>query len=243
MKLPKLLFSLAICLTALSAQAAINLKEVNRPSADLVRDVTSKPVEMLALMDIKPGATVLDLLGGSGYYSELLSQQVGPTGKVILHNNKAYVNYIGKDLDARLATGHLKNVQRYDREASQLELAENSLDAVVFVMGYHDMYHVTKDWKVDPTDTMRQIRKALKPNGLMLVIDHNAPAGSKTAAAQENHRIDAVYVKDELAKFGFETVAESDLLQNPKDGRDKSVFDPSVRGRTDRFVLVVKNKK
>ena len=143
----------------------------------------------------------------------------------------------------RLGDGHLKNVQRYMREVDQLDLAENSLDAVFFVMGYHDMYHVSKDWKINPTDFIGQLKKALKPGALMLVIDHAAPVGSKTSLAQENHRIDEAYVKDELEKLGFEIVKQSDLLRNPDDKRLNSVFDPAIRGKTDRFVLVVKNKK
>jgi len=100
------------------------------------------------------------------------------------------------------------------------------VDAVFFVMGYHDMYHVSPGWKIDDKDLMGQIKKALKPNGLMLVIDHSAPIGSKLEQTQNNHRID-----------------ESDLLRNPADSRKNIVFDPSIRGKTDRFVFVVKNVK
>lgn len=223
--------------------AEINLKQPQRPAADLVRDVSSRPVETMALMQLRPGMTVLDLLGGGGYFSELISQEVGANGKVLLHNNQAYLPYVGKDLAARLADGHLKNVQRYDKEVENLELAENSLDAVFFVMGYHDMYHVSTGWKIDPQHLMGQIKKALKPNGLMLVIDHAAPDGSKLQHAQENHRIDEAYVKDELARIGFETVQQSGLLRNAQDSRLTSVFDAAIRGQTDRFVLVLQNKK
>lgn len=225
------------------ATAQIDLNQAHRSSADKVRDVTSKPLETIALMPIKEGMTVLDLLGGNGYFSELLSQQVGATGKVLLHNNKAYMPFVGKDLEARLADGSLKNVVRYDREVDQLGLAENSLDAVFFVMGYHDMYHVGPGWKIDDKDLMGQIKKALKPNGMMLVIDHSAPLGSKLAQTQDNHRIDEEFVKTSLAGFGFEIVKQSDLLRNPADPRTNLVFEPSVRGKTDRFVYVVKNVK
>lgn len=243
MSINKLLTLLLLCSATLFCQAEVNLKEPHRSAADMTRDATSKPVETLALMKLQPGMTVLDLLGGSGYFSELISQEVGEKGKVILHNNQAYMPFIGKDLAARLADGHLKNVQRYDREVNDLELKENSLDAVFFVMGYHDMYHVSKDWKIDPQNLMGQVKKALKPNGLMLVIDHAAPEGSKIMHSQENHRIDETYVKEELARFGFETVTQSQLLRNMQDNRLTSVFDPKIRSKTDRFVLVVKNKK
>ena len=40
-----------------------------------------------------------------------------------------------------------------------------------------------------------------------------------------------------MTRAGFVLEAESDLLRNPDDDYDKSVFDPAVRGRTDRFVM------
>ncbi len=235
--------ALALCLLPCQA-GTIDLRAPGRPLADQTRDITSKPVETLAMMKLAEGDTVLDLLGGNGYFSELAAQQVGPSGKVLLHNNAAYHAFIGKAFEARIGDGsRLKNVVRYDREVDQLGLAENSVDAVLFVMGYHDMYHVSPTWKIDPKQFMGQVRAALKPGGLMLVIDHSAPAGSKLAYSQDKHRIDIAYVKAELRQFGFEPVAESDVLANPQDDRLTSVFDPAIRGKTDRFLLVVRNKK
>lgn len=225
------------------ADAEVRLDHPHRSAADLKRDASSKPLETLALMSLQEGMTVLDLLGGSGYFSELLAQQLGPKGKVLLHNNQAYMPYVGKELAARLADGSLSNVVRYDKEVEQLDLAENSLDAVFFVMGYHDMYHVSAGWKINDQDLLKQIKKALKPNGLMLVIDHAAPAGSQLKYAQEQHRIDENFVIASLKALGFELQKQSDILRNPQDTRTNSVFDPSIRGNTDRFVLVVKNRK
>jgi predicted methyltransferase len=244
MQLQRYFVAFALALGALTCHAGpIDLRAPGRPVADLTRDITSKPVETLAMIKLAEGATVLDLLGGNGYFSELAAQQVGPTGKVLLHNNAAYHSFVGKAFDERMGSGRLKNVVRYDREVDQLGLADNSVDAVLFVMGYHDMYHVGPKWKIDPKNLMGQVRAALKPGGLMLVIDHSAPVGSKLTHSQDNHRIDIAYVKDELRQFGFEPVSESDVLANPQDNRLLSVFDPAIRGKTDRFLLVVRNKK
>lgn len=243
MRIKQILVSLLLGGFALACHAEVDLKATDRPAKDLARDADSKPLEMLKLMQLKPGMTVLDLLGGGGYFSELVAQEVGAKGKVILHNNKAYMPYVGKELAQRLADGRLKNVVRHDREVEDLELAENSLDAVFFVMGYHDMFHVSKDWKIDPQQLMGQVRKALKPGGLMLVLDHAAPVGSKLQHSQDNHRIDETFVLEGLAKEGFELVSKSEALRNPDDKRLISAFDPKVRGKTDRFVFVVRNKK
>lgn len=69
-------------------------------------------------------------------------------------------------------------------------------------------------------------------------MDHYATAGSGKASAQELHRIDVDFAKSDIGSRGFKLVAESDVLRNPDDDYDITVFDPKVRGKTDRFVLV-----
>lgn len=229
----------SLLLSAIPVQA-VDLNAAGRPAADLARDASSHPAETLALLPLKPGATVLDFLGGGGYFSELLAQQVGPTGTVYLHNNQAYMAYVGRDLSQRLADGRLPNVKDWRKEVTDLELAANSLDAVVFVMGYHDLYFVDKDWpKIDEPKLMQQLKTALKPGGYLLVIDHAAMAGTKQTAAQTLHRIDAQFAKATLLSHGFQLVSEPTFLANPADNHSLSVFDPAIRGKTDRFVLLL----
>ena len=56
-------------------------------------------------------------------------------------------------------------------------------------------------------------------------------------AAGTLHRIDPAIVKRDFAAAGFVLDAESDVLRNPADDLSKGVFDPAVRGKTDRFML------
>lgn len=226
-------------LAALSLQlSAADLNLSGRSAADLKRDLTSKPVETLALLPVKPGQQVLDLFGGNGYYSELLAQLVGPSGKVLLHNNQAYLKFVGDALPLRLKDGRLPNVVRYDRESEALGLTPNSLDGVLFVMGYHDFYHKSEGWAVSRDQVLNQIKTALKPGGYMLVVDHQAKPGSGHSAAQELHRIDKQDVIAELTAAGFVLKQQSDVLQNSADDHSLMVFDPAIRGKTDRFTLV-----
>ncbi|HSG52149.1 MAG TPA: class I SAM-dependent methyltransferase [Rheinheimera sp.] len=222
------------------AACELDLEAPGRSDSDKKRDAISLPCAMTAVLPVKAGDTVLDLLGGGGYFSELLAQQVGAAGKVLLHNNKAYLPYVDKQLTARLADNRLANVERVDAEVDALPLKPASLNAVYFVMGYHDMYHVDTGWKIDPKQLMADIFRALKPGGYMLVVDHNAAVGSGISAAQQLHRIEAAYVRNELQNFGFELVTDSAVLRNSDDDYSKSVFDKAVRGKTDRFVFVVK---
>src|SRR5690349_2953839 len=58
-----------------------------RPADDVKRDSLDHPAEVLRLAGIKPGMHVIDFIGADGYYSELLSYVVGPSGHVLLLNN------------------------------------------------------------------------------------------------------------------------------------------------------------
>ncbi len=209
-----------------------------RAESDLTRDKQSKGPQVIELTKVSAGMTVLDLLGGGGYYSELLAQKVGATGKVYLHNNQAYMPYVEKELVARLKDNRLANVIRYDRETDNLGLTNNQFDAVFFILGYHDLYHKADGWDINKQQFLTDVLGALKSGGQLVIVDHSAVAGSKTEHAQELHRIDQAYVIDELTQLGLKLVKKSNLLENKADSRLVSPFKPEIRRKTDRFVLV-----
>ncbi|NQZ08484.1 MAG: class I SAM-dependent methyltransferase [Algicola sp.] len=231
---------LASCLglTSLSSVASMTFDNGQRTAQDLKRDVTAKPQKIIEFAGIKKGMKVADIFGGGGYYSELLSQVVGENGKVYLHNNQAYLKFVGDELIARVKGHRLSNVVDYKREADNLEFADNSLDAVFFVLGYHDLYTSSDIWNIDPLKFIKQLKKALKPGGLLLVVDHSAVDGTDTKHSQKLHRIDENYVKNELTSNGFNFVKAGDMLRNAKDSRKISPFRPGIRRKTDRFVLL-----
>jgi predicted methyltransferase len=77
----------------------------------------------------------------------------------------------------------------------------------------------------------------LRPGGVYVVLDHSALAGSGGANTKDLHRIDAALVRQEVEAAGFVFDGESKVLANPADPRTAKVFDPSIRGHTDQFVL------
>ena len=224
------------CGIAVAAQ--LNLNVANRPLADFKRDVTSKPEDIIMFSGVSSGNTVLDVLGGSGYYSELISQVVGEHGKVYLHNNKAYMPYVQKQLEARLKDERLVNVVRHDKELDALALPNNSIDFIFFVMGYHDIYHTAQGWKINKEQFISQLHASLKVGGKLLVIAHDAVKGSGNKSSQEIHRIEQQFVIDDLTTMGFQLVKSTDLLKNPNDTLTQSVFTEGLRGKTSRFVLL-----
>ena len=76
------------------------------------------------------------------------------------------------------------------------------------------------------------------------VIDHIASPNSDTRATVEKyHRIDPAVVKADFKRAGFVFVGSSDLLRNPADDHNLLVFDPKIRGKTDRFIFKFKKPR
>ncbi|MGH8212523.1 MAG: class I SAM-dependent methyltransferase [Rhodanobacteraceae bacterium] len=211
-----------------------------RPADDLKRDVSDKPADVLRFAGIKPGMRVLDFLAANGYYSELLSYIVGPGGHVLMLNNKAYDDF-STGWQKRVANNRLPNVEHRTAELANLELKPNSFDAIVMVKVYHDLYWVSpKDgWpKVDVPAVLDQLQRALKPGGVLLVVDHSAKPGTGNSDAGTLHRIEEQYARKDLEAHGFRFVRAGDALRDPSDKRDQISYKPPALGHTDRFMLL-----
>ncbi|HEY8123611.1 MAG TPA: methyltransferase type 11 [Myxococcota bacterium] len=218
------------------------LAQPGRDAKDLERDARDHPADTLGLLGLAPGMRVLDLFSGGGYYAEIAARVVGERGRVFAHTNRAYLSFAGKALAARLAARPLPQLVRYDREVEEIELA-GEIDAAILSLAYHDVYWKPKpeegEWTVTRDPLMTALFRALRPGGRVLVIDHAAAGGSGNSAAQELHRIDEAFARADFERAGFRFVASSDALRNASDARTLSVFDPAIRGKTDRFVLVL----
>ncbi|WP_223789395.1 class I SAM-dependent methyltransferase [Marinicella meishanensis] len=217
------------------------LQADGRSDADVQRDARSRPDVTLALLDIGPGDVVFDVFGGGGYYSELIARVVGEDGKVYLHNNQAYRNFVSKPLAERMAANTLPQLVQHDREVDDLGMAPGSLDAAMIIMSYHDLYFDDKEngWpQIDHQHFMQQIHAGLKTGGRFMIVDHQANPGRAALDAKTLHRIEKDHAIKQIEAIGFKLVAESAVLANPDDDKTTSVFAPDTRGKTDRFIAV-----
>jgi predicted methyltransferase len=110
------------------------------------------------------------------------------------------------------------------------------LDLVWTSMNYHDM-HDSFFGPADLAKVNKAIFDALKPGGIYVVMDHAAAPGSGLRDTETLHRIDPAAVKKEVTAAGFVLEAESDVLHNPADKHTAKVFDPAIRGKTDKFLF------
>ena len=214
----------------------------SRSKEDRDRDASSHPAAVLKFMGVAPGMAVLDLNSATGYYTELLSRVVGESGRVIAHNHPGAKTLLRpEDMERRYHDRRLPNIDQLFARHNELNFTAQSLDAVLMSMIYHDLYwHQSNvDWgPIDIYALLNQLHAALKPGGVVCVIDHHAGPGiDPHQSAIATHRIDRAMVLKDFLAVGFVLDAESDVLRNPADDHQLSVFDPKISGKTDQFIL------
>ena len=212
-----------------------------RSEADHERDIRDKPQQVLTLAGFKRGMVIADIFGGGGYYSEILSDLVGPKGEVRLINNQAYDGYARKVLEKRLADNRLPNVKYEISPPDNMNLGSNSLDGALIVMSYHDLYVADPNdgWPaIDASQFINQIVTALKPGGKLLIVDHAARDGSGKTDAQVLHRIEEKFAIADFNAHGLKFVGSIPDLRNSEDDHSLNVFNANIKGKTDRFVHV-----
>ncbi len=112
-------------------------------------------------------------------------------------------------------------------------------------MAYHDAYWIDEKegWPEINTDGfLESIKRMLKPGGKLLIVDHNAAPGTGREAASKLHRLNEDWAKKSITSHGFVFEKSYDGLRNPADQLDKMVYDPAVKGKTDRYVHLYRVK-
>ncbi|HYX47355.1 MAG TPA: methyltransferase [Sphingomicrobium sp.] len=239
----------AIVLSIGAAQAAPSPKAttiaaaVSSPdrNADNVKlDEGRKPTEVLQFLGLKPGMHVLDLFGGNAYWAEIMAPVVGPKGQDTVWEPTQFYSDKTKASFASFQAKH-SNVSIVSSPFEKPDLPKNYADFVILNDNYHDTYWQSDKYgipKMDPNAFLKAVYDSMKPGGVIAVIDHAANPNDDTRATVEKlHRIDPKVVKADFKRAGFVFVKSSDVLHNAADDHSLLVFDPKVRGKTDRFVF------
>jgi len=209
-----------------------------RPEDDTKRDADRKPAEMLTFIGVKPGMHVMDLMPGGGYFTRLFAKTVGPKGYVYAYEPSEMAKFAtdkGKPVAIVAVAAQYPNASAIIAPINKLAAPE-ALDVVWTSQNYHDL-HDKFMGPADVTAVNKAIYAALKPGGLYIVLDHAAENGSGIRDTDTLHRIDEAAVKEEVMAAGFVPAGTSNVLRNKADPRTVLVFDQSIRGHTDQFVL------
>ena len=227
------------------AHIAAAVAAPERSDKDRERDQREKPAELMAFAGVRPGMKVADVFGGGGYWTELFYRATGPTGAATLVNNSPYWNFARDDLKMRFAGERLSAITRRTVETCDLKLGRGQFDLIVMFMAYHDIYWVDEagGWpEIDTDRFLDQLHAALKPGGKLLIVDNAAAAGTGSSVASTLHRIEEAFAKKDIEGHGFSLEKFWDGYRNPGDDFSKLVFDPAVRGKTDRFTHLYRKR-
>jgi predicted methyltransferase len=214
------------------------LANTDRFQGDGEQDEWRRPAEVLKFMELRPGQTALDYFAAAGYYTELMSRVVGAEGKVIAYNNPEYRKFSEDAPVKRYGNNRLPNVTEVTTPVEAVALDPASIDAVLFMQSYHDLYwRPKKGWpETDPAKALAQLVPALKPGAAVVVVDHVANAGDPTQSVTALHRIDPTILKRDFEAAGLTFEAESPVFANPADDHSKEVFDKAIRHKTDQVM-------
>jgi predicted methyltransferase len=218
---------------------AAAVADSRRPAEQFRQDALRKPASLIAFAGLKAGDLVADFMPGNAYFTRIMSGVVGPAGRVYAFlPTEQLENCSPSEVAGTRLIEHDKsyaNVSVLSGPAAKF-LVPQKLDVIWTAQNYHDL-HDSFMGPVDVASLNRAFFNSLKPGGILLVIDHVAEPGSGVRDTETLHRIDPDRLKQEVEAAGFVLDAQSDLLRSQADDHRRSVFDGSVRGRTDQMVL------
>jgi predicted methyltransferase len=195
--------------------------------------------ELIQFAGIDAGATVIDIYPGSGDWTRIFSDTVGPEGRVYSFVPAEVAHFKNDPLGLMQTLAKEPdrgNVDAVSASLPALTTVAKPADVVWLHLFYHDLHTALIEDKGVTADAFnRAVFEALKPGGRYVIVDHRAADGSGTSDAQSLHRIDPESVRKEVEAAGFALTAESIMLANKSDSHSIKVFDASIKGDTDRF--------
>ena len=199
----------------------------------------SKLAELIRFARIEAGATVIDVYPGDGDWTRLFSDIVGPEGRVYSFVPAEITHFesdpLGRMRTLAAAPGRA-NVEAVSADLVAMPEVTQPADVLWLHLFYHDLHTALIQARgATAAHFNRAVYERLKPGGSYIIVDHAAAVGAGTGDAQSLHRIEPASVRAEVEAAGFVLDAESAILANKDDQHSIKVFDPSIKGQTDRF--------
>ena len=199
----------------------------------------SKLAELIRFSRVEAGATVIDVYPGQGDWTRLFSDAVGPEGRVYSFVPAEVAHFkndpVGVMRTLAKEPGR-ENVEVISADLVAMPQAARPADVLWMHLFYHDLHTALMQTKgATAAEFNRTVFKRLKSGGYYVIVDHATAAGVGMSSAQSLHRIDPATVREEVEAAGFVLDAESTVLANKDDPHSIKVFDPSIKGETDRF--------
>lgn len=158
--------------------------------------------KILEACRLKPGMAVADVGAGTGLFTRLFAERVGPQGRVYAVDiARKFIDHIEKTS----AQAGLNNVVGVVCEPDDVKLPPHSVDRVFICDTYHHFEY--------PHRTMRSIHRALRPGGQVVLIDFRRIEGVSSEWTLGHVRAGQEVFEQEIKAAGFEKAGEEDFLK------------------------------
>jgi predicted methyltransferase len=199
----------------------------------------SKQSELIQFARVSAGSTVIDVYPGDGDWTRLFSDVVRAEGRVYSFVPTEIADLKDDQVDQMRTLAKepgRENVEAVTADLVAMSDVTQPADVLWLHLFYHD-FHTALMQKRGATaaDFNRTVYERLKSGGFYIIVDHAAADGSGTSETPSLHRIDPATVRAEVEAAGFVLDEESSLLANKDDRHSIKVFDPAIKGETDRF--------
>jgi len=210
-----------------------------RGAANRARDAARHPYETLRFFGLAPGATVIELAPGAGWYTEILAP---------------YLRERGRLFAAHYARDAAQEGRRRSRAAFEAKLAADPANYARVVVGtlpvggrfedlpaaadadlvltFRNVHNWLEEGSLD--GILRASFTALKPGGVLGVVDHRAPPGTPPARQRTSGYITEAVMTEHARAAGFVLDATSPVNENPRDTHDHPhgvwSLPPTLRG-------------
>jgi ubiquinone/menaquinone biosynthesis C-methylase UbiE len=163
------------------------------------RAIYDKRYEILDALSLKPGLAVADIGAGSGLISRLIAQRLGAEGTVYAVDiAKNMVDYIARTSKEQ----GLTNIKAVLGDPKSPKLAPASVDRICIIDAYHHFEY--------PAEMLAEIKKALRPDGMLVLIDFKRIEGVSRDYILKMVRAGQGTFTDEFQNAGFDLVERRD---------------------------------
>ncbi len=196
----------------------------HRAPTNVTRNIYRHPKETLLFFDLQPNMTVLEILPGLGWYTEILAPLLMDSGKLTAasfgdqHQTKYLRNLhikFMKKINADPNTYGNMTVIPFEQSGYLTEVADESQDMVVTFRNTHNWIRFG-----GVKEVYAAFNRVLKPGGVLGVVQHRAKAGDDHRSSAKRGYVPEKYLIKLAESNGFELVKKSEINANPADVKD-----------------------
>lgn len=196
----------------------------HRSKANIARNAARHPVETLEFFGLEPGMTVLEILPALGWYTEILAPYLAQRGRLyVAHfSPDGLLPYMPKVLEmfeeriARERELFAGVIVRHINPPKEVSIAPaGTIDLALTFRNVHNWVMADQEH-----DYFAAFFRALKPGGVLGVVDHRAKPGADRESMHKTGYVTEAYVKEVAQRAGFVFEAGSEINANPRDTTD-----------------------